>query len=83
MTIKVHRGPLTTNWTTWITDGSILAYANGEQITVSFVTGGPQKASSWRVHIDSEDFAELAAAMLKADPERASKAFNLALASAT
>ncbi|RUW60377.1 hypothetical protein [Mesorhizobium sp. M7A.F.Ca.US.008.03.1.1] len=82
MTIKVYRGAASANTSVWVSDGTIRAHANVEEIAVRFATGGPLKASAWRISIDSTDFAELAAAMVKADAERASKAFEQALAGA-
>lgn len=81
MTIKVYRGAASADSVVWVADGRIVAYANDEEIAVRFMTGGTQNSSSWRVSIDSTDFADLAAAMFKADPDRATKAFGKALAS--
>ncbi|MER9315515.1 hypothetical protein NKI31_08380 [Mesorhizobium sp. M0659] len=80
MAIEIYRHALSTGLGTLTSNGRFAAYAGGEEVSVRFETGGSVRGSTWRVAIDSTDFADLAAAMFKADPERAAKAFGKALA---
>ena len=51
----------------------------GEEVVIRFETGGFERATNWSVSIDTNSFNALALAMLKADKDRATKAFGKAL----
>lgn len=51
---------------------------DGGGVFLAFSTEAPGRGNYWQVGIPSEDFSEVAAAMMKADPIAAQKAFEAA-----
>lgn len=80
MAIEVWRGPASTGLAARLEDARIMARQNDEYVAIVFETGGGIRGSQWNLFIASTDFAELAAAMIKADRHRAVRAFGKAQA---
>ena len=52
-------------------------------VGISFATGGMSRGSHFSLQIEASSFAELAAAMVTAEPAEAARAFGAALAKAS